>query len=1176
VTQEDDSDSLLRAIAAAPAATPMRTLTAMVVRASADVPVADQWSLVRECVADRGTEVEEPSEGVLVVVWAGADHAERAAACALELRSALPTLAIALATGGISPGTPTTPLVERAIGHLDPTGKAICIDAETAARVDERFSVQRRSGAPIVLVEPLTAGTPARLEQTVGNYKIVRLLGTGGMGVVYVAEHLTLGRKAVVKFVHDRLSQTDEFSARFFSEAKLAASIHHPGIVDVFDYGHDERGRGYIVMEYLDGESLRARLRRESPLPVDLAVTLASQIASALGAAHDAGVIHRDLKPDNIFLVRDPDSAHRARAKVLDFGLAKLAQATDRGLTQSGDFVGTPLYMSPEQCRSKQLDARTDVYSLGCVLFEMVCGRPPFVDDTVGDLIIAHTSKPPPSPSTLVATVPAALERTILRALAKLPDERHPDMAALGADLAALDVTAVAKLPRPIAKVRPRRRVVFAAGGTALALAAIAGIVTWSRAHSHPAVTSLAPGAHRSVAVVDPRDDSGGTEAAWLGTALGEIVTTDLLSAGPLTVAATTDVARMKQDLGIGDAEKWSATQLDKARTNLGVDYVIAGSYRATGDEVRLDVQILDTASGQSVGKASASGAVSDLGGIGSRLATDIEHVLGVQADPAATPTATVLPSRPAAARLYAEGLARLRRDEITPARDLLQRAATDDPDDPLIHAALAETWRSQGYDAKAAAEIGLASAHSSQLPKESKLAIEAAYRESLQQWDQAIDAYRTLVDFYPARLDYGLALAAAQTRAGDAKSAYATIDAFRKQPQLASDPRIEVAEADAAEAADDTERERVHAERGVALARARGARGLLAKALFRFGWASWVLGRDADAKAAYDEARQIFIDLRDRSGLARCLNNIGLAAHRDRRDDAASKAFDQGLRLATQIGDTTAQAWLLQNWGFMLIDQGELPHALELANQKLELGGARGDSPASQAAAHANIAEILRLQGDLAGAKTHAKVADDLLRGVDERLFAAFNNDQLGEIARAEDDLVTARKLLLQGVQWASQAKHLAFSAECRMSLARTELDANDPSDAETYARDALADLREAKDPRLQACAVALVSTALLASGRASEAAKELAAAAPVADATLACGLDLDVARARALEDPARRLAAIHEVADRAGKHGLVQRELEIRLAAGDDRKALARDAAAKGFKQIARRARE
>ena len=444
---------------------------------------------------------------------------------------------------------------------------------------------------------------------------------------------------------------------------------------------------------------------------------------------------------------------------------------------------------------------------------------------------------------------------------------------------------------------------------------------------------------------------------------------------------------------------------------------------------------------------------------------------------------------------------------------------------------------------------------------------------------DQAIEAYRTLFDFFPARIDYGLALANAQTAAGDAKSAYVTLDNLRKLPQLAGDPRIELAEADAAESADDMERERAHAERAVTLARARGARVLLAKALFHEGWALWVLGRDADAQRAYDEARKIFTELGDRSGLARCLNNIGLAEHRAHHDDDAAKTFEQALQLATEIGDATAQAWVLQNWGFMLIDQGDLARALDIANKKLALGGVRGDSPASQAGAQINIAEILRLQGDLAGAREHAEAAEDLLRGVDEREFAAFTNDQLGELARASDDLVAARRYLSQGIIWAAQ--HPRYAAECRMSLAQTELDDGHPDEAEKAARDAVSDLHAAQDTRLQACAVALLATSLLARNHAADAKRELAAVSTTTDATMACRLDLAVANARvAASDPAQHAAALEQLAATAklaAEHGYVQRELEIRLAAtelGGDPGTLAHDAAAKGFKQIARRA--
>ena len=267
----------------------------------------------------------------------------------------------------------------------------------------------------------------------IGSYRIIERLGRGGMGVVWRAEHVTLGRNAVIKFMHEELVTDPVHAKRFLNEAKTAASIRHPGIVEVFDYTTDARGKWYIAMELLEGETLRARLDREHPLTIDLAVAIATQIASAAGAAHAAGVIHRDLKPDNIFLVPDSESPHGVRVKVLDFGVAKLATSADPRLTKTGNFVGTPVYMSPEQCRERAVvDHRTDIYSLGCMLFEMVCGRVPFLDRTVGDLVIAHNSLPPPAPSELAPAVKPGLERSILRSLAKHPDDRFATMADLG------------------------------------------------------------------------------------------------------------------------------------------------------------------------------------------------------------------------------------------------------------------------------------------------------------------------------------------------------------------------------------------------------------------------------------------------------------------------------------------------------------------------------------------------------------------------------------------------------------------------------------------------------------------------------------------------------------------------------------------------------------------------
>jgi serine/threonine-protein kinase len=289
--------------------------------------------------------------------------------------------------------------------------------------------------------------------RTLGNYRLLEVLGKGGMGVVYRGEHSLLGRQAAIKVLRTELSRRADIVARFFNEARATSQVRHPSIVSCLDFGHDRGGSAYIVMELLEGENVRDRLDREECLPWTRAITIARQVASALGAAHRLGVVHRDLKPDNIFLVEDADVVGGERAKVLDFGIAKLADETGVGnvfKTRTGSLIGTPVYMSPEQCRGAgQVDERTDIYSLGCVLYQMVCGRPPFVGEGHGDLITMHMTVPPKPPRQLEPTVPEWLEHVILRMLLKNPDDRHGDMAEVIADLERLGAVAIAT-PSPV------------------------------------------------------------------------------------------------------------------------------------------------------------------------------------------------------------------------------------------------------------------------------------------------------------------------------------------------------------------------------------------------------------------------------------------------------------------------------------------------------------------------------------------------------------------------------------------------------------------------------------------------------------------------------------------------------------------------------------------------------
>jgi serine/threonine-protein kinase len=294
--------------------------------------------------------------------------------------------------------------------------------------------------------------------ETFGNYRITELIGEGGMGVVYLAEHPAIGRRAAVKILRPGLTDNQELTKRFFNEARAANAIRHPGIVEVFDCGTLPSGVSYIVMELLEGENLAARMRRVGRMRHPDARRIAAQTASALAAAHTAGIVHRDLKPDNLFLVPDERDTSLEMVKVLDFGIAKLGQDSGQGnsvRTRTGSVMGTPAYMSPEQCRgTREIDHRSDVYSLGVILFEMLCGRPPFVSEGFGEMVHLHISQPPPPPRKIEPTVPEDLERLILWCLAKEPDDRVQTMADVHAALtgrptpAARQTAPTARTPR--------------------------------------------------------------------------------------------------------------------------------------------------------------------------------------------------------------------------------------------------------------------------------------------------------------------------------------------------------------------------------------------------------------------------------------------------------------------------------------------------------------------------------------------------------------------------------------------------------------------------------------------------------------------------------------------------------------------------------------------------------
>jgi serine/threonine protein kinase len=280
-----------------------------------------------------------------------------------------------------------------------------------------------------------------------GNYQAISLLGEGGMGAVYLAEHPGIGRRVAIKVLRSELDHDPQLLNRFLNEARAANAIRHPNIIEVLDSGTTAKGASYLVMELLEGEALSTRIKRLSRLDERSTAEIAMQTAAGLGAAHAKGIIHRDLKPDNLFIIPEESDASRERVKILDFGIAKLhVMAGDSLKTRTGTLMGTPVYMSPEQCLgTKEIDHRSDVYSLGIIIYEMLAGRPPFVSEGFGELLSMHLHEAPPPLRQFAPQASREIEAAVLRMLSKKADARYQSMSDVRAALAA-----ASGLPAPV------------------------------------------------------------------------------------------------------------------------------------------------------------------------------------------------------------------------------------------------------------------------------------------------------------------------------------------------------------------------------------------------------------------------------------------------------------------------------------------------------------------------------------------------------------------------------------------------------------------------------------------------------------------------------------------------------------------------------------------------------
>jgi serine/threonine protein kinase len=393
----------------------------------------------------------------------------------------------------------------------DPDEETLADDLSDEIAADFAAENEPTMIRPTPLPEDLTSWTDTRPDEQpqsrgrIGKYQVFTRLASGTFGTVYTAYDPSLDRSVALKVLRPNHRANQDVVQRFLQEARATARVVHPGIVTIHDCGTVETRRGqaaFIAMELLSGESLSRRLERAGRLAPSVACEVARQVASALEAAHCVDVLHRDLKPDNIFLVPDPAMPSGERVKIIDFGLAKLGAT---GHTQLETVFGTPRYMSPEQTRSAtQIDHRSDIYALGCVLFELVTGRPVF-DGDICQLVERHQSVPPPSAAALAPEVPRRLDQLIREMLAKDPMDRPQTMGAVQRSLRAAVVDATDDVPTLPPTLRPTARSPEAGRGSQPI--SVSGTTSshrrLARASSAPPVLGSPPNGFRALASVE-------------------------------------------------------------------------------------------------------------------------------------------------------------------------------------------------------------------------------------------------------------------------------------------------------------------------------------------------------------------------------------------------------------------------------------------------------------------------------------------------------------------------------------------------------------------------------------------------------------------------------------------------------------------------------------------------
>jgi len=937
-----------------------------------------------------------------------------------------------------------------------------------------------------------------------GRYEILQLLGEGGMGAVYKAADRELDRFVALKVIRPELASNPAILARFKQELLLAHQVTHRNVIRIYDLGEAE-GVKFITMEFIAGQDLRSLIREKKKFTLEQAVDVIQQVCQALDAAHKVGVIHRDLKPQNI--MQDATG----RILVMDFGLARTVEGA--GMTQTGALVGTMEYMSPEQALGKDLDQRSDIFALGLIFFELLTGKTPFVAESAIASLIKRTQERATPVSDIDAQIPGALSGIVGKCLERDLDQRYQSASAILADLNTWKDKRAAGTINFDATVKPWGQTVpwpLITGIVTVLVLAISGYMLRDRLfRSSPSARSAPAGPAVSLAILPFRNASGDQALDWLGPSLADMLSTDVGQSPRLRTVSPSSLHQIFADLHISSTTVLDPAMIRRVSDFSNADRVLWGQYAKFGDQIRIDATLQDLKNGTMVPVKIDVPSEKEIPGAIDRLADSIRQKLALPEDVLKELKASSFqPSSKsiAALRDYNQGIGLQRDGKNLEAQKQFEAATKEDPTFALAFSKLAQVYSSLGYDSEAEQSANKAMDLSQDLPEAEKYLLAAVHAQITKNFPEAIKAYQNLAKASPDNTDVQSALVGLYEDAGDftkaseynqkilasnpkdigATLAMGRIAIKNGNPQASLDPLNRALSLSIQLDNQEQKATSLHLlgsaywrmnkpedalrnfQEELAIWRRLGQKAGIALSVNESGKMQALLGNNKAALASFQEALQIRRDIGYKRGLGDTLIDLGNFVD-DRGDhDQALKMYKEALQIQRDLSNESLQAVCLNNIGAVYFEKAQYEDARIYYQQALQLRE-KSNVPGDIVNSIDNLAEVSVRMGENDQAVAQYMRALELHRKMDDTRGAAIDSYTLGKMFDYQGRFgaaVNSKKDALKTFQ--NLKDKTTWMADIESGFGESLILAGRSEEARTYLSDALNLARELKNDGL------------------------------------------------------------------------------------------------------------